>query len=266
MEKTKTRMPRAYYYLWWVISTVYALWMCIGMKWDTYTVANTLLEKEMYSSRAVYLIWVAVSTLIYILYPFVMEWLLYAERQTKAQKIFCLVTLILGCGFITVYGFLKNPLEFTASMMGLYYPWLFKGWCVFAAISVFTNVLYMYRKHEYHSTVGVVCLSVGCAVLFITCNIPSAGEELVMTLQCLAHWSSALIFALLGAVAVVLFLIHQCRKGGRKYIILTAVFVALLALMLVLLVTVGKNGLIENLPMWGVYLVFALVNFTGILD
>ena len=137
---------------------------------------------------------------------------------------------------------------------------------MFSGISVFTNIMYMYRKYEYKSTAGVVCASIGCAALFVTVNVPSAGEDLVMTLQCLSHWSTALIFAFLCAAAIVIFLVHKCREKDKKFIALTVFFVAVLALMLVLLVVVGKNGLIENLPMWAAYLVLFLVNFTSLFQ
>ena len=266
MEQVTTKMPRALYNFWWVLAAVYAAWMCVFMHWDTYTMQNTLLTKEMYPSAAVYLVWVAASTVLLILYPVMLDKLLYAEKQTKAQKVFCIVTLAAGFVYITVYGFLKNPFDYTASMMGLDYPWLFKGWAIFSGVSIFTNTMYMYRKNNYRNMAGVICTSIGCAALLVTVNLPSAGEEIVMTAQCLGHWVSAFIFAVLGAAGIVIFLVHKCIEKNKKYLIMTAVFVAILALMLVLLVTVGKNGVIENLPMWAAYIVLALVNFTALLD
>ena len=265
MDK-KTTIPKWLNALWWVMTAAYIVWMTVGMRWDTYRPDNTLLESPMYQNKAVYVAWVAVSAALLAVYPLLLKWLLYTDKQTKAQKYTCLALLILGCAYITGYGFLKNPLEYTASMMGLYYPWLFKGWAVFSGLSVFSGTMYMYRKNNYINKTGVVCTSVGCAALMVTVNIPSAGEDLVMTLQCLAHWASALVFAVLGAAGIVIFLVHKCLEKNKKYIILTAAFVAVLALMLVLLVAIGKNGLIENLPMWAAYLVLALVNFTTLFD
>ena len=42
--------------------------------------------------------------------------------------------------------------------------------------------------------------------------------------------------------------------------------VGILALMLVLLVAVGKSALIENLPMWAAYIVLFIVNFTNLME
>lgn len=255
---------KKYRSLWYVLTVAYGWWMISFMRWDTYTTANTLLEKEMYPSNLIYYVWVIISVVIFFIYPEFIQRIYYAKELTKANKVFNIITLVIGCVYITAYGFLKNPLEYTASMMGLYYPWLFKLWCVFSGISVFTNTLYMYRKYNYRNTAGVICSSVGCAALFVTVNVPSAGEDLVMTLQCLSHWSTALVFAFLCAAAIVMFLVHKCREKNRRFLFLTVAFVAVLVLMLVLLVTVGKNGLIENLPMWAAYAVLFLTNYTDV--
>ena len=52
----------------------------------------------------------------------------------------------------------------------------------------------------------------------------------------------------------------------KKYIFATVFFVAVLILMLVLLVTVGKSAFIENLPMWVAYALLFIVNFTSFFD
>ena len=36
--------------------------------------------------------------------------------------------------------------------------------------------------------------------------------------------------------------------------------------MVVLLVTIGKDGIIEGIPVWAVYIVLLFVNFTPLLD
>ena len=52
----------------------------------------------------------------------------------------------------------------------------------------------------------------------------------------------------------------------KKYIIATIIFIAVLALMLILLVTVGKSAFIENLPMWVAYALLFIINFTSFFD
>ncbi len=83
---------------------------------------------------------------------------------------------------------------------------------------------------------------------------------------CRSHWASALIFAFLGAAGVILYLIYKCKEKNVKYIVSTVIFSTVLALMLVLLVTVGKSAFIENLPMWVVYVLLFMINFTSFFD
>ena len=124
----------------------------------------------------------------------------------------------------------------------------------------------MYRKNNYEGKAGVIVTSLGCAAIFVTVNVPSAGLDLVMTARCLSHWATALIFAFLGAAGVIIFLLHKFKQKDKKYMIVTIVFVAVLVLMLVLLVTVGKSAFIENLPMWVAYALLFIINFTSFFD
>ena len=285
------KMMKAYMGLWGVIAVVYGLWMSLFMGWDKYpyiipTEADMALPAEefiakfdgmlyepLFSSPVVYWIWVAASTALLLLYAVFIRKILFADKLTKATTVFCAVNLIAGFAFITWYGFLSFPEQFgniltdvTASMLGLRYPWYFRIWGVLASLSIFTNTLYMYRKNNYEGKAGVIVTSLGCAAIFVTVNVPSAGLDLVMTARCLSHWATALIFAFLGAAGVIIFLLHKFKQKDKKYMIATIVFVAVLVLMLVLLITVGKSAFIENLPMWVAYALLFIINFTSFFD
>lgn len=285
------KMMKAYMGLWGVIAVVYGLWMSLFMGWNKYpyiipTEADMALPAEefiakfdgmlyepLFSSPVVYWIWVAASTALLLLYAVFIRKILFADKLTKATTVFCAVNLIAGFAFITWYGFLSFPEQFgniltdvTASMLGLRYPWYFRIWGVLASLSIFTNTLYMYRKNNYEGKAGVIVTSLGCAAIFVTVNVPSAGLDLVMTARCLSHWATALIFAFLGAAGVIIFLLHKFKQKDKKYMIATIVFVAVLVLMLVLLVTVGKSAFIENLPMWVAYALLFIINFTSFFD
>ncbi|MBQ8782467.1 MAG: hypothetical protein IJZ57_01690 [Clostridia bacterium] len=285
------KMKNAYTWLWGVIAVVYGVWMSVFMKWDKYpyiipTEADMNLPAEdfvskfdgmlyepLYANEAHYWLWVVFSTVLLLLYGLFIRKILFAKELNKATAIFCAVNLIAGFAFITWYGFLSFPAQFgniltdvTASMLGLRYPWYFKIWGVLASLSIFTNTLYMYRKNNYQGKAGVFVTSLGCAAIFVTINVPSAGLDLVMTARCLAHWATALIFAFLGAAGVIIFLLHKSKKKEKRYIIATVVFVAVLIIMLVLLVTVGKSAFIENLPMWVAYALLFIINFTSFFD
>ncbi len=284
-------MMKAYTVMWAIVAAVYGIWMSIFMGWDKFkyiipTDADSKLPAEefiakfdgmlyepLFKSPAEFWAWVVISTGILVLYAVFIKKILFADKLGKGITIFCAVNLIVGCAFITWYGFLPYPEQFgniltdvTASMLGLRYPLYFRLWGVLSSLSVFTNVLYMYRKNNYYGKAGIIITSLGCAALFITVNVPSAGLDLVMTPRCLSHWASALIFAFLGAAGVILYLIHKCKEKNIKYIVSTVIFGAVLALMLVLLVTVGKSAFIENLPMWVVYVLLFMINFTSFFD
>lgn len=285
------KMMKAFTIMWSIIAAVYGLWMAIFMSWDQFpyiipTDADMALPAEefiakfdgvlyepLYANATVFWLWVIASTVLLFFYGFFIRKILFAEKLTKGTTIFCVVNLIVGCAFITWYGFLSFPEQFgniltdiTASMLGLRYPWYFKLWGVLASLSIFTNTLYMYRKNNYYGKGGIIVTSLGCASIFITVNVPSAGLDLVMTARCISHWATALIFAFLGAAGIVIFLFHKCKEKDMKYIIATVFFVLVLAVMLVLLITVGKSAFIENLPMWVAYALLFVINFTSFFD
>ncbi len=289
MESKK--MMKAYTVMWAVVAAVYGIWMSFFMGWDKFqyiipTDDDMLLPAEdfiakfdgilyepLFKSAGEFWLWVVLSTALLVLYAVFIRKILFADKSGKGMTAFCAINLIVGCAFITWYGFLPYPEQFgniltdvTASMLGLRYPLYFRLWGIFSSLSIFTNVLYMYRKNNYYGKAGIIITSLGCAALFITVNVPSAGLDLVMTPRCLSHWASALIFAFLGAAGVILYLIHKCKEKNKKYIIATVIFGGVLALMLVLLVTVGKSAFIENLPMWVVYVLLFIINFTSFFD
>lgn len=82
----------------------------------------------------------------------------------------------------------------------------------------------------------------------------------------MSHWTGALVFAFCCAAPIVMFLLHMAKMKNKKFVALTVVFCAVLVAMLVLLATVGKDGIIESLPMWATYLLLFLVNFTSLFD
>lgn len=285
------KMMNVYTVMWAVIAVAYGLWMSLFMRWDQYAYIipteadmhlptdqfiakfDGMLYEPLYANATVFWLWVIGSTILLFFYAFFIKKILFAEKLTKPTTFFCVLNLIAGFVFITWYGFLSFPEQFgniltdvTASMLGLRYPWPFKMWGVLASLSIFTNTLYMYRKNNYQGKTGVIVTSLGCASIFVTVNVPSAGTEIVMTARCLGHWATALIFAFLGAAGVIIFLFHKCMQKDKKYIVATIIFVTILLLMLVLLVTVGKSAFIENLPMWVAYALLFIINFTSFFD
>ncbi len=258
--KTSEKLSKTYLYLWLAMTGAYAVWMTFFLKYDTYPSAETGIP-----SLKAYVVWTLFSIVVLLLFPVYIKLFLYGREPGKALKYFCLIGLVAGCAYITWYCFLKNPFEYTASMIGLEYPLQFKLWGLLSSVTIFTNVLYMYRINGYHSRAGVICGSIGCAAIFVTINVPSAGEDLILnSLRCMSHWTGALVFAFMLAASVIVFLANRAKSGNAKYKALLTVFALILLTMLVLLVVVGKDGIIEGIPSWASYLLLFLVNFTGL--
>ena len=251
------KLPKGYLVLWACFAVAYLVWTVFFLRWDTYPQNETGI---LYAW--VYPLWIACSTVLLLLFPVYMIRFLYSAEQ-KADQAIALLLLVVGCTFVTAYGFLKNPRAYTASMIGLEYPWSFKIWGLLSTASIFINTLYMYRKFGYRNNVGLSMSSVGCAALFITINVPSAGEDLILnSLRCMSHWTGALVFAFGCAIPVLMFLIHMAKTKAPKWIAVAVFFCVIFVLMTTLLIVVGKDGIIEGIPVWSVYLVMLLVNFT----
>lgn len=286
MNLQKKKMPKGYAVLWGVLTAAYAVWMTFFMNKIVLVNFERTSDKTvgelvngvltgvyhqnitgMEGQHWLYPIWVIVSCITMLLFIVYIKKYLYGTVG-KVAKTISMIVLLFGCAFITWYGFLKNPREFTASMIGLDFPWQFRGWGIFSTAAVFMNIMLMYNKFNYNNRLGVIAGSLGCAALYMTINLPSFGEELVLSSpRCMAHWSGALLFAVGCAAPVVLFLFSMAfKRKNKKFIMISIAFAILLAIMLVLLITVGKDGLIENIPMWGVYAVLFTVNYTPLFN
>ncbi len=260
-EKIKTVSFKFYAVVWSLFLAAYAFWMIVPMDYDTYPVADSGLYKPLY-----YWLWIAVSFSCLALMFWFVKRFLYGKEITKALRVFCLVSLIYGFIYITWYGAFDNPgYVLTASVVGLSFPWHFKMWGIFSALSVFPNILYMYRLNNYNTKTGVFCASLGCAALYITVNVPSAGESTAFftDLRCGAHWFSALAFAAFAAAAIVIFYLNRIfKEKDKRYLVPVLILCVVLLTMLAVLVFVGKSGIIETLPMWLAYVLLFLTNFT----
>lgn len=284
MLKEKNKMPVGYLILWCVIACVYAVWMIFFMKdiilVNYASVAERTVDGILHENISgmlghewLFPVWTALSTLSLLAFAMYIKKILYAPELTKAIKIFCLIGVIFGCVYITWYGFfgeqpfVEKVKTITASMIGLDYPWHFRGWGVFASMTIFTNTLFAYRRYNYNSKLGVILGSLGSAAIYITINCPSMGEEMHLdSPRCMAHWSGALIFAFCCAAPMVLLLFSKARKEKGTFLVAFIIFCAILAAMLVLLLTVGKSAIIENIPMQAAYVLLFLLNFTDIFE
>lgn len=284
MFETKKMMPVGYKVLWYSIAAVYAIWMIFFMRDIILVNYASVAERTvdgilhenisgMLGKEWLYPVWTAISTALLVAFSVYIDKILYAEKLTKAIKIFCIIGVIFGCVYVTWYGFfgeqpfIEKVKTITASMIGLDYPWHFRGWGVFASMTIFTNTLFAYRRYNYNSKLGVILGSLGSAAIYVTINCPSMGEEMHLdSARCMAHWSGALIFAGCCAAPMILLLLNKARKEKGAFLAALIIFCAILAVMLVLLITVGKSAIIENIPMQAAYILLFLLNFTNIFE
>lgn len=180
------------------------------------------------------------------------------------NKYFCMFWHLFAVIFVTWYGTFPNwasdvTFQATASQIGLDFPWHFKMWGIFSAFSLLLNITYMFRRYDYRSKLARWLMYIGCFCIMITINIPSTE---IMSLQLVAHWSTALLFAVLNAASIAMFLLHNLKKS-KKVLATFIMFAAMCALMIILLIAFGKNGAIESIPIWGAYLVLFLMNYTN---
>lgn len=284
MQQTKNHMPKGYLAMWIAISLAYLIWMVFFMKdivlVNYATVAERTVDGVLHANISgmlghewLYPVWVVLSTVCLLMFIFYIKDILYAPQLTKAIKAFCLIGIIFGCVYVTWYGFfgdqpfIEKVKTITASMIGLDFPWHFRGWGVFASMTIFTNTMFAYRRYNYNSKLGVILGSIGSAAIFVTINCPSMGEEMHLdSPRCMAHWAGALIFAFCCAAPMVILLFSKARKEKGAFLAAFIIFCAILATMLVLLITVGKSAIIENIPMQAAYILLFLLNFTNIFE
>ena len=194
-----------------------------------------------------------------------------ADKADIREKIFKYTAMVLLIGsfiYFTVYGFLSNPFlpSGTASEIGLKYPTAFKFWGFTTSLALTVNLVYTYTRKPLSkkaaSIAGYVCMGLGVACLMTCVHIPSTREP---GLQMYAHWSTALLFAVFFAAAIVLHLLFP-EKPNKKYKITLICFAAILVAIIIALLAAGKNGFIESLPMWAAYIIIFLDKFTPALN
>lgn len=163
MSKVKKQPSfKAYAAMWIAIIAAYAVWMIAFMRKIVLVNYATVEERTvdgithanisgMMGHEWLYPIWVAVSCICLAMFIVYIKVLLYGKEPGKALKIFCLFGVIFGCVYVTWYGFfgdqpfIEKVKFITASMIGLDFPWHFRGWGVIASETVFTNTLYAYQ-------------------------------------------------------------------------------------------------------------------------
>ncbi len=188
-----------------------------------------------------------------------MEKLGIKYKQLADNRKFCMMWLIIGATYITWFGFLKNPLYHTASVIAVDHRFLFYIWILCTVMALSLNVKYMYRHNDYEGKIGKRLLYASFICVIMTAVVPHA----IGGVRGYVHWISALSFGALCAASVILFLISKL-SSNRRYIYTLFFLAGILVLMLVLLMLFEENGVIESLPMLSVYTIIFMINYTGV--
>jgi len=181
-------------------------------------------------------------------------------KSVLQNKYFCLAWLIFGCAYFTWFGFLRDPNHYTASMIGLEYPWGFKFWGIIQSVALALNIQYMYRRYGHKSKFGTAYCCLAAVFIIVNVMIPSTQ---IMSLQLVAHWGTALLFSFAIIAAVALLMLRRAKQS-RLMLATLIIFLTMMATMITLLAVLGKSGTIENLPLWTTYLSLFLLNYTGL--
>lgn len=175
------------------------------------------------------------------------------------NRALCMAVLAMALIYNVIFGCVRNPLgeDNTISWIGYDHPYGFLLWGALTAGAFYLNILYLYRKYGYTGKIGTVALNLAPFMGFTVLFVNDWGWEHVI------HWIGAIGFIALNGAALLLFFLHNFKKHISYR--LTTFGVALLLLgMLVILLTVGKSGLLELIPIWLALILLFVINFTGL--
>ena len=175
------------------------------------------------------------------------------------NRTLCLTILLMALVYNVIFGCVRNPLgeENTISWIGYDHPFAFLVWGGLTAAAFFLNISYLYHRYHYAGKIGTISLYTAPMMAMTVIFINDWGWEHVL------HWIGAIGFIALNGAALLLFFLHHF-KTHISYKITSFAVAGMLLAMLVILLTVGKSGLLELVPMWIAMILLFLVNFTEI--
>lgn len=171
----------------------------------------------------------------------------------------CVTLLSMALVYNVIFGCLRNPLgeDNTISWIGYDHPFGFIVWGVLTAAAFYTSILRIYRQYHYKGKIGTAALHIApfCAATVVFVN--DWGWEHVI------HWIGAIGFIALNGAALLLFMLHNFKKH-ISYKVTTLAVAAMLLAMLVILLTVGKSGLLELIPIWISMILLIVINTVNV--
>ena len=159
------------------------------------------------------------------------------------NRTLCLTILLMALVYNVIFGCVRNPLgeENTISWIGYDHPFAFLVWGGLTAAAFFLNISYLYHRYHYAGKIGTISLYTAPMMAMTVIFINDWGWEHVL------HWIGAIGFIALNGAALLLFFLHHF-KTHISYKITSFAVAGMLLAMLVILLTVGKSGLLELVP------------------
>jgi len=184
------------------------------------------------------------------------------------RKVLLGVLLVAGFVFAAWFCLLENPLleENTASLIGVRYPVQFVVFSTLNGASFCLGALAMYRKYNFRSRLGTICALTAPVMLLVTLLTQGDlvdGEITFSGTTKVIHWTATILF-ILGVVASLALLFFMLRKRVRGFTALCAITLSIVIGMIVTILTIGKSGLFEAVPIWLMYILLFLVNCTNL--
>ena len=182
-------------------------------------------------------------------------------KQTSLleSKALCVSLLLMALVFNVIFGCLRNPLgeDNTISWIGYDHPFGFIVWGTLTAAAFYVSISRIYRRYNYSGKLGTAALHIAPFMAAPVVFIIEWGWVHVI------DWIGAIGFLALDGAALLLFLLHNFKKH-ISYKITTFAVAAMLLAMLVILLTIGKSGLLELVPIWISMILLILINTTDI--
>lgn len=187
--------------------------------------------------------------------------LFYRLKKFGTSELVCLAALIAGLTYGMYYLDIQNPFKFSLSEIGRTNHALFIVWSLFSGFALLLNVPRLYKRTNYKSKLGAWCLALGLLCLVATfCNM--SKEPLPYAF----HVGTALVFALLCFVSIVLPLLSMLKKKDKRYIILCSIYFALMLADVILLAVFKQMAFYEFAALILSYFVLFFTNFTKVFD
>ena len=181
---------------------------------------------------------------------------------------FCCASLASALTMLLTFAFIRDPRVDTISNIGLDHRVLFFFLCLLLALATGQNMIYMFRRVDYrHRFMEVIVwiLCAGIVVASLTTTKHSRAETFV-------HWGGALLYiAYLPLVLLWVGLWRVIKRGEKRLLIPIVIVHGINTLDIVYMAVsfvrdgphVGKNGVMELIPMCLTLLALLMVNNTA---